>query len=96
MSEGQAVRQAETPATVESLQANFEALGVKKEMVLLVHSSLSALGWVCGGPRRCHHCASGGLGGNWNACDARPFNRSQRSERVEKSACPRIVVANHT
>lgn len=50
MSEGQAVRQAETPATVESLQADFEALGVKKGMVLLVHSSLSALGWVCGGP----------------------------------------------
>lgn len=49
MSEGQAVQKTEVPATVESLQADFEALGVKKGMVLLVHSSLSALGWVCGG-----------------------------------------------
>ena len=49
MSEGQAVHKAETPATIKSLQADFEALGVKKGMVLLVHSSLSAMGWVCGG-----------------------------------------------
>ncbi len=49
MSEGQAVRKAEIPATVESLQADFRALGIKKGMVLLVHSSLSEIGWVCGG-----------------------------------------------
>ncbi len=49
MSEGQAIRKAEIPATVESLQADFKALGIKKGMVLLVHSSLNAMGWVCGG-----------------------------------------------
>lgn len=49
MSEGQAVRKAGTPATVESLQTDFRALGIEKGMVLLVHSSLSAIGWVCGG-----------------------------------------------
>ena len=49
MPESQAVRKTETPVTVESLQADFKALGVKKGMVLLVHSSLSAMGWVCGG-----------------------------------------------
>ena len=38
------------PATVESLSADFCALGVAPGMVVLLHSSLSALGWVCGGP----------------------------------------------
>ena len=50
MPEGQVVHKTETPVTVESLQADFEALGIEKGMVLLVHSSLSAMGWVCGGP----------------------------------------------
>ena len=50
MPESQVVHKTETPVTVESLQADFEALGIEKGMVLLVHSSLSAMGWVCGGP----------------------------------------------
>ncbi len=37
------------PATVRSLEADFRALGVRPGMTLLVHSSLSSLGWVCGG-----------------------------------------------
>ena len=49
MPEGQVVQKTKTLATVESLQADFEALGIKRGMVLLVHSSLSAIGWVCGG-----------------------------------------------
>ena len=49
MPEGKVVQKTETLATVESLQADFKALGVKKGMVLLLHSSLSAIGWVCGG-----------------------------------------------
>ena len=49
MPEGQVVGKTKVLATVESLQADFKALGIEKGMVLLVHSSLSAMGWVCGG-----------------------------------------------
>ena len=49
MPEGQVVDKTKTLATVDSLQTDFKALGIETGMVLLVHSSLSALGWVCGG-----------------------------------------------
>ncbi len=38
------------PVTVDSLVADLTALGVQPGMTLIVHSSLRALGWVCGGP----------------------------------------------
>lgn len=38
------------PATVRSIRDDLSALGVTPGMVILVHSSLSSLGWVCGGP----------------------------------------------
>jgi aminoglycoside 3-N-acetyltransferase len=50
MSEADAARRATEPATVESLARDLVALGVGPGMTLLVHSSLSSLGWVCGGP----------------------------------------------
>ena len=49
-SEHETIQKTGVPATVDSLQTDFAALGVKRGMVLLVHSSLSAMGWVCGGP----------------------------------------------
>jgi aminoglycoside 3-N-acetyltransferase len=51
MSEEGAVRATKgMPATVQSIRDDLSALGVTQGMVLLVHSSLSSLGWVCGGP----------------------------------------------
>lgn len=38
------------PATVSSIAADLTRLGVEPGMVLVVHSSLSKLGWVNGGP----------------------------------------------
>jgi aminoglycoside 3-N-acetyltransferase len=42
-------KQQSLPVTATSLKKDLAALGVKPGMVLLVHSSLSSLGWVCGG-----------------------------------------------
>jgi aminoglycoside 3-N-acetyltransferase len=37
------------PSTVQSLRRDLAELGIVPGMTLLVHSSLSAMGWVCGG-----------------------------------------------
>jgi len=50
MNEADVVSKTIELATVESLAADLKALGVAPGMSLLVHSSLSAVGWVCGGP----------------------------------------------
>ena len=63
MSEGEVVQNTEVPATINSLQADLRALGVRSGMVLLVHSSLSAMGWVCGGPVAVIIALQGVLGG---------------------------------
>lgn len=49
MSEHQAVAAAAHPTTVESLAADLRRIGVKSGDVLVVHASLSSLGWICGG-----------------------------------------------
>lgn len=36
--------------TVDTLAAELRALGLPPDATVLLHSSLSALGWVCGGP----------------------------------------------
>ena len=75
MSEKEIVEKTEVPATVESLQADLHALGVEPGMVVLVHSSLSAMGWVCGGSVAVNRCPSESLGFHWNTRDARPLAR---------------------
>jgi len=38
------------PHTYLTLKKSFQHLGLKKGMVVIVHSSLSSIGWTCGGP----------------------------------------------
>jgi len=42
------IKKSGKPLTVSSLKADFRKLGIKPGMILLVHSSLKSLGWVCG------------------------------------------------
>ncbi|MFA6857207.1 MAG: AAC(3) family N-acetyltransferase [Treponema sp.] len=50
MSEETAIVQTKVkPNTISSLTKEFIELGIKPGMVLIVHSSLNSLGWVCGG-----------------------------------------------
>lgn len=38
------------PITFSSLVRDFQLLGLQKGSIVIVHSSLSKIGWVCGGP----------------------------------------------
>lgn len=49
--ESDAIAASSSPATVRTLVRDLRALGVQAGGVLMVHSSLSALGWVAGGPQ---------------------------------------------
>lgn len=49
MSEKDTISEDHSPATVESLEADLRTLGLATGQVVLVHSSLSSLGWVVGG-----------------------------------------------
>ncbi len=49
MSEVKTIATSPEPITIERLTQELQALGLRQGQIVLVHSSLSALGWVCGG-----------------------------------------------
>ena len=49
MGERSAIARSAVPLTVDSLAADLRRLGLEEGATVLVHSSLSSLGWVCGG-----------------------------------------------
>jgi len=49
MSEKDVIEKSSKPQTVRTLGKDLKNIGVREGMVLLVHSSLSSIGWVCGG-----------------------------------------------
>ncbi|SEK64588.1 aminoglycoside N(3)-acetyltransferase [Haloferax larsenii] len=51
MSEVDAIDRVDDPVTVSSLVSDLRELGVSAGDTLVVHSSLSSLGWVAGGPQ---------------------------------------------
>ena len=44
------INQTTTPNTTQSLKNEFMNLGIKSGDVIIVHSSLSKMGWTIGGP----------------------------------------------
>jgi aminoglycoside 3-N-acetyltransferase len=49
MSELEIIKITKEPITKESLNIIFSSIGLNTSDIVLVHSSMSALGWVCGG-----------------------------------------------
>ena len=49
MSEKSIIEKSIKPQTVKTLVEDLKNIGIGEGMVLLVHSSLSSVGWVCGG-----------------------------------------------
>lgn len=49
MSEKEAIEQVDDPITVSSLATDLRETGIRAGDTVLVHSSLTSLGWVCGG-----------------------------------------------
>lgn len=50
MSQTELIQQSKAPQTRSSLANDLRNLGLSEGMVVIVHSSMKALGWVCGGP----------------------------------------------
>lgn len=49
MSEKNIIDKTKMPITKKSISEDLKNLGIEKGDILLVHSSLSSLGWICGG-----------------------------------------------
>lgn len=49
MGEENVINRAEWPQTIDSIKEGLFEIGLEKGMTVLVHSSLSSMGWVCGG-----------------------------------------------
>ncbi len=50
ISEGNVVKLTKQPNTITSLKRDFKTLGVEKGSIIIMHSSLSKIGWTVGGP----------------------------------------------
>ena len=51
MSEEKIIKSTKKPVSSDQIYQDLQKIGVRKGDLLLVHSSLSSIGWVCGGPQ---------------------------------------------
>jgi len=64
MSEQEIINQTQLPITKSSMIRDIQDLGIQKGDILLVHSSLSSVGWVCGGAQAVVQALMESLGDN--------------------------------
>lgn len=64
MNEEKIIKSTESINTVESICIGLSKLGIREGDILLVHSSLSSLGWVCGGAQAVITAFMKGVGKN--------------------------------
>ncbi|MFX1419292.1 MAG: aminoglycoside N(3)-acetyltransferase [Promethearchaeota archaeon] len=50
LSENEVVKSTQYPNTITTLKLDFKTLGIKPGSIILMHSSLSKIGWTVGGP----------------------------------------------
>lgn len=86
MTEKKAIEGMMEPLTIDSLVANFKELGVKEGMTVLVHSSLSSLGWVCGGAEAVIHALIEAVGSDGTI--VMPAQSASNSDPAEWQAPP--------
>jgi len=63
MSEKDVIERTPEPVTIGGMVRDLRGLGVEAGDVLMVHSSLSAIGWVCGGPQAVVEALLSAVGG---------------------------------
>jgi len=49
MSEKKIIKKSTEPVTIEILEKDLYKIGLREGMIVLLHSSLSSIGWTCGG-----------------------------------------------
>lgn len=86
MNEANTIARADRPATVTSLTADLRRLGLVDGDVVIVHSSLSALGWVAGGPQAVVEALLGTVGSSGTV--VMPTQSGQLSDPVNWSDPP--------
>ncbi len=94
MSEHSLIDETPEPRTRESLGADLRALGVTPGMTLIVHSSLSSLGWVCGGPVAVVQALMDVVTPEGTLVRAHAVWRSFRSCQLVASTCAICMAAN--
>ncbi len=68
MSELDVIQKTKVPVTLSLLDRDFKKLGIDKGDIILVHSSLSAIGWVCGEERTVIEALLAAVGDEGTVC----------------------------
>ncbi|MCK7487480.1 MAG: AAC(3) family N-acetyltransferase [Bacillus subtilis] len=95
MSERDLISRTPNPNTLASLTAELIALGVARGDTLLVHASLSNIGWTVGGARTVIEALFNAVGSAGTICMPAPQRAFKRSRPVGESAGPGGLGSRH-